>query len=521
MRNKFVHIARKVGLEDHLLELYFNLNSATEQSIKTKLESINFPEIDVANYNKLALFPLFHSESINIVKFGLLAHALKREGIGSLFIFGDGSLPACKGNMTSYQDRCKACVHRSSEIIAEMNISATYLDRIEISKDDNNINSDILSEIRPYAISSVKNHLHIAELDLDDDIQHALYEDYLMSSKRAWLVMDIINDQYNIDYVISTGSPYVPRGVCIQYSKLNDIPTYGTTDHAYGRDNEKILMNRMIGELAHEISNNYWREVKERSYSEYMTDSVRSYMNKRTSDNEYLKFASTSTDPNFMNTDSGTYAMFTHLAWDGALYGNSGAFDSHLNWIVETIDLFRQLHDKELIVKPHPAEKIRGTNQGVVKIINDNCDVVPENITLLSPETELSPYELLKECDVSLVYRSTVGMEAIYFNCPTVIAGDAHYSNRGFGYCPQTNDHYADLIRTSASKLSITQEEKQLCKKYIYNYFLERPIDFPFINPDSDSLLTLSSYDQLIDDERLKLMCKIIKRGDEVVRTDV
>jgi hypothetical protein len=203
-------------------------------------------------------------------------------------------------------------------------------------------------------------------------------------------------------------------------------------------------------------------------------------MSKRTENIMQVRYANTGQT---IETDeeSDLYSMYTHLPWDAAIQGVSRMFEDQYEWVAETIEQFESMEDKQLVIKVHPAEKLRGTKQGVTDVLEPYFEDLPQNVRVLEPDTDVDPYELIKTSDVVLVYTSTVGMEATYFGTPVVTAADSHYAKKGFTYDPETKEEYAKILRKQPEALELQEKENKLGKRYMYNYFVERPTEFDLI----------------------------------------
>jgi hypothetical protein len=69
------------------------------------------------------------------------------------------------------------------------------------------------------------------------------------------------------------------------------------------------------------------------------------------------------------------------------------------------------------------------------------------NCTIIMPEDSLDTYQLLRSCDVAVTFGSSVGIEAIYWDRPSVLLGPCFY--RGFQsvYEPQSHTEAMELLR--------------------------------------------------------------------------
>ncbi|AEH36983.1 Capsule polysaccharide biosynthesis protein [Halopiger xanaduensis SH-6] len=502
-------LARRLGIEKHAAKTYLSFTSAIRSQLKESLEELDFEEISTSEHEMTAFFPEFYSTDYRTTLHGIIAHGLNYRGVGSVFVFGDGSLGACKGNMSQYEDNCVRCVHQSNEFAELMNIPDVFLD--EINYDDSVKRDEIESKIEDYAVSSTYRALQIAEIDYENPEHVQLLEQFKRTGRIAWDVTDKLHKEYDFDYFVSTGSSYLPRGMALEYAKINDIPITASSDPIYG-DGQDLMFSRLDGPLTHYISDKSWRIVEQRPLGSDQERELDEFMGERMETVEQTQYAD-SGESLELEEDTEMYSMYTHLPWDAAIRDVSRLFDDQYEWVRETVELFETFDDKHLVIKVHPAEKMRGTEQSITDILDSTFDELPDNTTLLEPDTDVDPYELMRSSDIVLVYTSTVGMEATYLDTPVITTADSHYAGKGFTYDPETKDEYRKLIDSGSSELELDERMSSLVRKYLYNYFIQRPISFDLVLPNS-----YSSEESII--ENLESI-ESLKPGGDAVLDDI
>ncbi|MBI4523170.1 MAG: hypothetical protein HY695_05075 [Deltaproteobacteria bacterium] len=70
-----------------------------------------------------------------------------------------------------------------------------------------------------------------------------------------------------------------------------------------------------------------------------------------------------------------------------------------------------------------------------------------EFVTLISPDDAVSTYALLKSADTVLSFGSTVGIEAVFWGKPSILAGQSFYRNLGGTYNPQSHEELIELLK--------------------------------------------------------------------------
>ena len=110
----------------------------------------------------------------------------------------------------------------------------------------------------------------------------------------------------------------------------------------------------------------------------------------------------------------------------------------------------------QFIVRAHPH--LIGLNNTQTKELKTVCSQ-HKNITYLPPESKVSTYELIDLCDIILVFGSTVGIEAVHKNKPTILMGAAIY--RGFGGTIEPKSH-KELIKILKESAKLKQIPKKI-----------------------------------------------------------
>ncbi len=68
------------------------------------------------------------------------------------------------------------------------------------------------------------------------------------------------------------------------------------------------------------------------------------------------------------------------------------------------------------------------------------------NLTVVPPESPIDTYELLRACDSVVTFGSSVGMEAVYWDRPSILIGPCYYQNLGGLYRPIDHQQTLDMI---------------------------------------------------------------------------
>jgi hypothetical protein len=98
--------------------------------------------------------------------------------------------------------------------------------------------------------------------------------------------------------------------------------------------------------------------------------------------------------------------------------------------------------DINLTLRMHP--NLKGlTHQGIKAMLN----LKSANLNVLPPESTVDSYTLLKASDCVVTFGSTVGIEAVYWQRPSVLLGPAFYQDLGGTYQPTTHIETLQLLK--------------------------------------------------------------------------
>ncbi|MEQ8822818.1 MAG: glycosyltransferase family 2 protein [Filomicrobium sp.] len=139
--------------------------------------------------------------------------------------------------------------------------------------------------------------------------------------------------------------------------------------------------------------------------------------------------------------------------WEDALFEDQ---DDAINWLCETYE-----HDKSrhFFLRVHPnLGGLENTQAKQIAALNH------ENLTIIDPLSPIDTYALMEACEKSITFGSTTGVEATYWNVPSILLGSALYRDLGCVYTPKDEE---------TLKVLIEAKDLKPCEKegaYVYGY---------------------------------------------------
>ena len=182
-------------------------------------------------------------------------------------------------------------------------------------------------------------------------------------------------------------------------------------------------------------------------------------------------------------------AMLTNVMWDAQLHYKSNAFSNMLEWVLETVRYFGEKRPEvQLVIRVHPAE-VRGaipSRQPLVDEIERAFPVLPPNVFVVGPESQVSTYALVERCNAALIYNTKTGIEVASMKIPVVVAGEAWIRNKGFSLDATNPAEYFDILDRLPLPSRLSDEETERARKYAFHFFFRRMIPMPFVGSVSE-----------------------------------
>lgn len=219
--------------------------------------------------------------------------------------------------------------------------------------------------------------------------------------------------------------------------------------------------------------------------------------------------------------------LLTNVVWDAQLHYPANAFPDMMTWVIETIRYFIGRPDLQLVIRVHPAE-VRGwvpSRQRVVDEIRKVFPQLPPQIIVVPPESRISTYAVMEQCDTVLIYGTKTGVELASLGIPVIVAGEAWIRNKGISTDAETADGYFRLLAQLPLRTRMSEAATERARKYAYHFFFRRMIPLSMTRPVSrwrPYEIQISSLADLEPgrDHGLDVICGGILNGTDFVYSD-
>jgi hypothetical protein len=174
--------------------------------------------------------------------------------------------------------------------------------------------------------------------------------------------------------------------------------------------------------------------------------------------------------------------LLTNVMWDAQLHYPANAFPNMLEWVIQTIYYFEKRPDLQLLIRVHPAE-IRGTlrsRQPIVEEIRRAISNLPSNVFIITPDSQVSTYAVMLQCNTVLIYGTKMGVELTSMGIPVIVAGEAWIRNKGLTLDAKSVEEYFQLCDRLPLPHHLDPETTQRARQYAYHFFFRRMIPLEF-----------------------------------------
>lgn len=532
LKDEVLSTARRGGVDGPLLSLYYEaLDNGIEIDVDERIASYSLADEDIEGR---VLFPLVESgkDAWSYVS-SILAHAFRVRGYEPVFLVCDGDLGFCPRQFDRGESiaTCSKCHYKGNRILRQFGFDHVTVGEI-LPPDYEPPSLDEFDDLRDvtyrgvhistFALGSTRQVLRKYHVDFTDPDEGRVYRELLRNSLALVDALEALLDRNAVDVAIGSRPVYMYEGMLLEVAANRGLEA--RTYHASGFRSEKILFGDLSNEHSHQTFTDadYVESVLSTPLTTAQRDEIDEIMAGRQDGSEvrvhYTEGAEQAADVDDSQTVLG---MFTHVLWDAAIEVEQVLFDDIFEWVTETIEYVGELENTRLVVKPHPGEVGRETNEKMYDWIHDNVATIPENVEVLRPNTDVDTYKLIEQLDAGLVFTSTVGLEMAYYGYPAVVVGKAHYRDFDFTFDPDTLTEYRHII-DMAVDLEVTPEMRDRARRYAHLLLIRKEFEFPYYSVsgfDHTTYRRVEQDDLTPGNEPFDTIVDCILAGEPVVKS--
>ncbi|MDR9432195.1 MAG: hypothetical protein RI568_16065, partial [Natronomonas sp.] len=387
-------------------------------------EDIRNFEFDESMSRGDVLFPIVQGSSWGATYiYCILAHAFRCRGYRPIVLVCHADItPLChkKDSPEDGATTCELCHYFGSTFFDAFGLETVMIGEFlpndyEIPQSNIPAGESVVRDgvkVSDYAEGSASAWLRKLEVSFDDSEEQEIYNRFLQSGLILVDAGEALFQEFDFNAVVGSHSGYIYSGVTMEQAHQRDVPV---VTFSSGFREQKLIFGNMRNRNPQPVftDQEFVKEAISEPLAEAEKQAIDKFMNGRktgTSVRTYSFHTGDATETLRLPADTVNLGLFSNLMWDASLLQADVAFDDPYDWISTTIDEVGGRDDLHLVVKPHPAEAARGTDQNVREWFEEAYDSPPDNVEVLPPDTNVDPYALLPVLDVSIVYNSTIGL---------------------------------------------------------------------------------------------------------------
>lgn len=478
---------------------------------------------------------------------GIIATALKLRGHKANVILCDSVYKACAKRIdipevpiSDWGKYCRSCISQNTKIIDRLGISYSYISEL--------VTKEKADELRTAADKvNYNNYKDLSHdgLNLGNHLESAMFRhtkggafDQMEELLKEYAYTVLINAEAAKEAVkkFDPGKVYMSHGIYADWGpalsvflkNAVEVVSYFCcylTGHFYFgivknfnetflTVSEKFWNKAKSSELA-EIQKSRLQNFIERRYKENVTHDMKGLLKEYKGNSEYFysKYGLDKSKP--------VWGIMTHINWDAV----SDYFEMiHKNfdeWLNDTIKEIYNIKDVQWLIKIHPSELNDNPETGCQKFIEKNFPDLPSHIKVIKYDDDISTLDFYGLLDGAVTVMGTGGLELALQGKPVILAGDAHYSKKGFTYDSSDRESYSKLLADAKNITLLDEEMHSLAWKYGYIYFIQKQI--PLLPVVHENLhIDFTRLNDLVPEQNkfIDFICDKIISGEDFILTE-
>ena len=196
-----------------------------------------------------------------------------------------------------------------------------------------------------------------------------------------------------------------------------------------------------------------------------------------------------------------TVTIFTNVIFDTSQIHANTLYPEMFAWLADVMPAIEAHPDSLFVIRAHPDEDRPGkeSRESVAAWVRDRRLSEQANVVFFPPSERVSSYELICRSKLTLVYNSSIGLEASILGAPVLCAARARYTQIPTVFYPSDRQAYLSQLRDllGAPEISVPSEFAVNARRFLYFELYKASIDLSaFLEPypGVPGFVTLSEF---------------------------
>jgi hypothetical protein len=395
--------------------------------------------------------------------------------------------------------------------------------------------------IGKYSGSTLLRKTRQGSLDLKEPRTRKLATSSLAESLGAVEMGKRLIEAFSPDAVLLVDRGYTPFGETFDLVTNDAIPAF-TWNVSHRPEN--IIMKRYTKENAElhpaALSEKTWSQIKAMPWDDKLARRVDDEFTDLYTKGSWFAEVGTQFNVKIMPPDmvrgklnldatKKTAFVFAHIFWDATFFWGTDLFQNYEIWLCEILRIAAKNDHLNWVIKVHPANVVKNKRDGIgavhseIEAIHETLGTIPNHISVLPPEADISTLSLFPVMDYCLTVRGTIGIEAATRGIRVLTAGTGRYDKLGFTSDFDTSNAFLKAVEDLEDLPEMTSGEIELAQRYAYGVFKVRSIplnsiDFHFrrdARAELEASIKVESQDALLRSEDVSSLADWVSSGDE------
>lgn len=182
--------------------------------------------------------------------------------------------------------------------------------------------------------------------------------------------------------------------------------------------------------------------------------------------------------------------VFTNVIFDTSQLHANKVFQHMFAWLDQVLSLAKENPKTLFVLRAHPDEMRPGksSRESVAQWVQDSGAGALPNVHFIPATEYLSSYELIQMAKFSMVYNSTIGLEAALMGKPVLNGGHARYTRYPSVYLPVSPEEHRTMAQgmLDADEVETPVDFLRNARRFQYYQLYRTPLPFEqFIKPHS------------------------------------
>lgn len=422
----------------------------------------------------------------------ILVNEINKENSVTILHCG-GVIESCFFHNIKTLANCYHCKNKFKNNVDELNKKNNRI-KVEFLKDNIKLPSDIkydfesLKDLKEYKIDNIDFGMSVAsslistlrEHNIDTRENSLLIKKYLNSSLKVYFQIKTYLEKTRPDLVYIFNGRFSETRPIIRLCKNMGISFY-THERGASLNKYELCENT----LPHDF--------------DYITDEINKYWNKNDINkekiaNEWLEKRMGAVDTNWYSFIKGQEKGSLPTNFDSnkeniSIFNSSEdefaaidekikmpIYESQFKAIKNIVERFKDNKNIHFYLRVHP--NLKNLNNTQTREINSLRESNFSNLTIIRSNDKVDTYKLISLSSKIITFGSTVGVEAVLLNKPSIMIGNALYEKLDCTYNPKNEDALFDLILD----FELPSRNRDNALKYAY-WEATHGYDFKYFEP--------------------------------------